>query len=127
MLSRSSNAQDELIAAHREQTACLNKVLDKITEEKPPRQPASMIKIEPKVSWPHLGDEHKGGTEVQDFYDKFEEMCSLANNGAGLADKEMMIAFRTVIHGAKKKIHDNEVKRIKGDVSIPESDKSRKG
>ena len=71
------------------QTQLLERALDK------PRVASSTIKVEPKVFWPKLGDDGPGGKEVEEFYEKFEEICSLANDGTGMSDKEMLVALKT--------------------------------
>ena len=87
----------------------LAEVLEKQTEllraviDRPKNQPGSTIRVEPKVYWPRLGDDGPGGTEVEEFYDKFEEICGLANSGKGMSDKEMMIALKTCVHGSRRK------------------------
>ena len=51
----------------------------------------STIRVEPRITWPKLGDDGPGGKEVEGFYEKFAEICGLANNGQGMADKEMLV------------------------------------
>jgi len=89
------------------QTELLKAVLDK------PSVPRSTIRVEPKVYWPKLGDDGTGGREVEEFYEKFEDICDLANNGSGMADKEMMVALKSCLHGSRRKIYDNVVKANK--------------
>jgi hypothetical protein len=89
------------------QTELLKAVLNK------PSVPRSTIRVEPKVYWPKLGDDGTGGREVEEFYEKFEDICSLANNGSGMADKEMMVALKSCLHGSRRKIYDNVVKANK--------------
>ena len=50
-----------------------------------------------ELGW-HLGDDGPGGKEVEDFYDKFEEITNLANNGTGMSDCDMMVALKTCLH-----------------------------
>ena len=84
------------------QTEIMEKLADKGHHE--PR--TSTIRVEPKVHWPHLGDDGPGGKEVEDFYDCFEEICGLANNGRGMSDKEMVITLKTCLHGSRRKIYE---------------------
>ena len=65
------------------QTELLERVLDR------PKSQGSTIKVEPRVYWPKLGDDGPGGKEVEEFYESFEGICGLANNGTGMSDKEM--------------------------------------
>ncbi len=89
------------------QQKLLQAVIDK------PKEHRSTIKVEPKVWWPKLGDDGPGGKEVEDFYEKFEDICSLANNGTGMADKEMLVALKSCLHGSRRQIYDNVAKASK--------------
>ncbi len=81
--------------------------------DKPKQETRSTIRVEPKVYWPKLGDDGPGGKEVEEFYDKFEDICSLANNGSGMPDKEMLVALKSCLHGSRKKIYENVMKANK--------------
>ena len=48
-----------------------NKMLEQLAK---PRQANSTIRVEPKVHWPHFGDGGPGGNEVEEFYEKFEDI-----------------------------------------------------
>ena len=76
---------DAIAAVMEKQTELLEKALNRPQEN---RRTNSTIKVEPKVTWPHLGDDGPGGKEVEEFYIKFEDICSLANNGSGMADRK---------------------------------------
>ena len=84
-------------------------ILEKLTT-KPKHTPSSTIRVEPKVQWPRLGDDGPGGKEVLEFYEKFEEITGLANNGTGMSDREMLVALKTCVHGSRRKIFDNVAK-----------------
>ena len=84
-------------------------LLEKIIN-KPKHTPSSTIRVEPKVQWPRLGDDGPGGKEVLEFYEKFEEITGLANNGTGMSDREMLVALKTCVHGSRRKIFDNVAK-----------------
>ena len=45
------------------------------------RPHGSTIRVEPRITWPKLGDDGSGGREVEEFYDKLEENYGLANSG----------------------------------------------
>ena len=45
------------------------------------RNTAGVIQINPKVTWPMLGDDGPGGREVEEFYDWYEEICGIARDG----------------------------------------------
>jgi len=48
---------------------------------RPQKAPGSTIRVEPKIVWPKFGDQDHGGQYVEEFYEKFEEVCGLANEG----------------------------------------------
>ena len=75
--------------------------------------PRSTIRVEPNVKWPHLGDDGPGGDEVERFFEKFEEVCSLANNGIGMPNKEIIIVLKNCLHGSRRTIYDNILKEHK--------------
>ena len=58
-------------------------------------------------------DDAGGGREVEDFYNKFEGLCMLANNGNGMADREMLVALKQCISGSRLIIYENVVKERK--------------
>ena len=97
----------EFATALENQTKLLEAVLNK------PKPLNSTIRVEPKVTWPRLGDDGPGGKEVEDFYEKFEDLCSLANNGNGMQDQEMMVALKHCLHGSRKQIYENVLKANK--------------
>ena len=106
MSTPASQDNNEMLAIVAQQTELLSQLIAK------PKEHAvrSTIRVEPKVHWPRLGDDGPGGTEVSDFFDKFEEICQLANNGTGMAEKEMMMCLRSCLHGSRKRIYENMVK-----------------
>jgi hypothetical protein len=74
------------------------------------RPQGSTIRVEPRVTWPKLGDDGIGGREVEEFYDKLEEIFGLANNGKGMSSKEMLVALKSCLVGSRRGIYDNIVK-----------------
>ena len=66
-------------------------------EKERARNRNSTIKVEPRITWPTLGDDGPGGREVLDFYERFEEFCDLANDGWGMADREQLIALKNCL------------------------------
>lgn len=123
----------QLAAAHLEkekaaatvETTSLTKVLagqQKLIEHHTDKK-GFAIKAEPWVKWPTLGDESVGGRDVKDFYDRFEEIVGLANNGQGMDKNKMMSALKGCLYGSRRKVYDNIVKRYKkadGGPSMPE-------
>ena len=92
-----------------------NKLLEQMSSKK--HSHSSTIKVEPKVQWPRLGDDNAGGRDVEEFYEKFEDICGLANNGTGMLDKEMLVALKSCLHGSRKQIYENVMK-----ANLPEKD-----
>ena len=87
----------------------MTQILAKLTN-RPEHNRTSTIKVEPRVTWPKLGDDGPGGKEVEEFYERFEEICNLANNGQGMADKEMLVTLKNCLSGSRKQIYDNIIK-----------------
>jgi hypothetical protein len=100
----SINTPADLAGCMERQTELLSAVLNR------PKAPSSTIKVEPKVYWPRFGDDGPGGNEVEEFYEKPEDICSLANNGQGMSDKEMLVAMKSCLHGSRRKIYENVMK-----------------
>ena len=99
----------DLGAIFEKQNELMEKMLDRNSQPKL----ASTIKVEPRVTWPKLSDDAGGGREVEDFYNKFEGLCMLANNGNGMADREMLVALKQCISGSRLIIYENVVKERK--------------
>ena len=68
----------------------------------------STIKIEPQVKWPKLGDDGPGGKEIEQFYERFEEIAAIAKDGEGMNDREMLMTLKMRLHNSKQKIYENE-------------------
>ena len=47
----------------------------------------STMRVEPRITWPKLGDDDTGGREVEELYERLEEIYGLANNGKGMSPK----------------------------------------
>ena len=75
----------------------------------------STIRVEPKVTWPHLGDESTGGKEAEEFFERLEDIMSLANNARGLSHKERLVALKSCLHGSRRTIYDNIIKQRRAD------------
>ena len=77
------------------------------------KAPSSTKRVERKVYKKREGDEGQAGNEVEEFYEKLEDICSLANNGQGMSDKEMLVAMKSCLHGSRRKIYENVMKSMK--------------
>ena len=91
------------------QTAILEKTATS-TEKR-----TSTIRVEPRVHWPRLGDDGPGGKEVEEFYERLEEIFGLANNGKGMSWPEMLVAKKSCLHGSRRKIYENIMKKQRTD------------
>ena len=56
---------------------------------------------------------HRGGREVEEFYEKFEGIVMLANNAQGMPDKEMLIALKHCISGSRLLMYENVMRAMK--------------
>ena len=93
-----------------QQTELLKGLIDRPAKKQGGR---STIRVEPRVVWPKLDDHGSGGREVEEFYTRFEEICNIANDGEGMADREMIIALKNSLHGSRKRIFENVEKALK--------------
>ena len=57
---------------------------------------------------------------MEEFYESFEGICGLANNGTGMSDKEMLVALRSCLHGYRRTIYENVVKSMKASMDTDE-------
>ena len=65
----------------------------------------STIKITPQVKWPTLGDEEgQDKCDVEEFFEKFDENCDLANDANGMLPAERLTVLKSCLKGAKEKI-----------------------
>lgn len=74
----------------------------------------STIRVEPRVTWPKLGDDGTGGREVEEFYDKLEEIHGLADSGRAMTPKKQLVALKACLHGSRKRIYDSIVRSHRG-------------
>ena len=63
--------------------------------------------MKPEIKWPKLGDDGPGGKEIEIFYDRFEEVASICNDGEGMSDKEILLVLKTNLSDSKRKIYEN--------------------
>ena len=112
-----SSINDKLLTALQgsldAQTAALEKMAPREREERTP----GTIRVEPKVSWPSLGDHGLGnsGDETRKFFQSFEEIIGLANNGLGMNGKEKLIMLNNCLKDSKKTIFNNVEKVRRAD------------
>jgi hypothetical protein len=73
----------------------------------------SVVKVSPTIRWPVLADDGPDSKDVEEFYDKYEELCSLANDGRGMNPKEHLRTLQSCLRGSKEKIYRLVYKRRK--------------
>ena len=96
--------QERLIQALTDQSTALTAVVSHRQAKN------STIRIEPKVSWPKLGDDGPGGDEVEEFFKEFERVVSLANDGQGMPDKERLVTLEGCLAGSRLQMYKNVMK-----------------
>jgi hypothetical protein len=65
----------------------------------------STIKVSPTFKWPILGDDGPDAKEVEEFYEKYEDLCRLANDGRGMSAMEHLTTLVSCLRGSKEKIY----------------------
>ena len=60
------------------------------------------IRINPTVKWPTLGGDDQ---DVEEFFEQFEELCGLANDGLGMSDKEKLKVLLSCLRGTREKTY----------------------
>jgi hypothetical protein len=65
----------------------------------------STIKVSPTFKWPILGDDGPDAKEVEEFYEKYEDLCRLANDGRGMNPMEHLTTLVSCLRGSKEKIY----------------------
>ena len=68
--------QDVLVKLLQKQTEILGKAFEKKDKKK-----SSVIQVNPVIHWPKLGDDGPEARQITEFYEKFERLCGLANDG----------------------------------------------
>lgn len=63
------------------------------------------------MSWPPLDDTHSTGDEVTEFFQSFEDMCQIPNDGRGMNDIEVLVSLKTCIKGSCLCYYDNTIKK----------------
>ena len=68
---------------------------------------SSTIRVNPTIQWPKLGDDGPERREVGEFFEAFEETVGLANDGAGMSDKERLKVLALCLKGSRQKTYEN--------------------
>ena len=67
----------------------------------------SVTSVKTDVNWPTLTDDRSEARDVAQFYEEFEDCCSLANNCEGMSLREQLIALRSRCRGSRLKTYTN--------------------
>ena len=103
-----------LTVAVKAQTEALTAVLEKSMAPKP-QTLSSTIRINPLVKWPMLKDDGPDSREIDDFFDKFDEIAQLANDGRGMADLERLQVLKNCLEGSRASVYKVIMKKHKND------------
>ena len=71
----------------RVQIETLKEFVSAKAEQTPPaaaKRKSSVLQVKPEINWPELGDDGPGGKEIEVFYERFEEVGSICNDGDGM-------------------------------------------
>ncbi|CAK9071601.1 unnamed protein product, partial [Durusdinium trenchii] len=67
----------------------------------------SVTSVKTDVNSPTLTDDRSEARDVAQFYEEFEDCCSLANNCKGMSYREQLIALRARCRGSRLKTYTN--------------------
>ena len=81
------------------QTQILEAALAAPRSSAAPRGGTGVIQVRPEIHWPKLGDDGPGGREVEEFYEKYEEICGIARDGQGMTEKERLLTLKNCLKG----------------------------
>ncbi len=69
------------------------------------------MKASPTFKWPTLGDDGPDSKETEEFYDKREDLCRLANDGQGMTPLEHLTTLFSCLKGSNEKIYKSTHKK----------------
>ena len=75
----------------------------------------SNITVEPQIQWPAFGDHDD---DADGFFEDVEEICGLANNGQGMAPKEMIRTLGGCLKGSRKQEFNDDVRSARAKAFI---------
>ena len=83
--------------------AWVQRLVEKLVErpERSTRKNAT-IRINPQVKWPMLADDDH---DVEEFFEQFDELCGLANDGDGMSDKERLKVLLSCLRGTREQTY----------------------
>jgi hypothetical protein len=91
-----------LAEAFRDQAAVL---AEAVTGGGGAKKLSSTIRINPTIKWPMLSDDGPDSKDVEEFFERFDETCALANDGAGMADAERLKVLLSCLRGSREKVY----------------------
>jgi hypothetical protein len=98
---RSSGGLEEAI---REQSAQISAAVQlAVGQKKETRH--NVVKVSPTIRWPILADGGPDSKDAEEFYDKYEELCSFANDGRGMNPKKHLRTLQSCLRGSEEKIY----------------------
>ena len=68
-----------------------------------PRAQRATIQVRPTVTWPTFTD---ADNDVEDFLETLDELTGLANDGAGMGDKERLRVLGSCLKQSRAKFHE---------------------
>ena len=74
---------------------------DSRKDQREPKKNAT-IRINPTVKWPTLADDDQ---DVEEFFEQFDELCGLANDGEGMSDKERLKVLLSCLRGTREQTY----------------------
>ena len=93
-------AQDSLAQAITVQTEALQAMLEAKEGVR-----HSVVKVQPTFKWPRLGDDGPDSKDIEEFYEKYEDLCNLANDGKGMNPTVHLTTLVSCLTGSKEKIY----------------------
>ena len=106
----------EALHATAEQTKAMMLMMSGLHKDK--KKLSSTIRVNPTIQWPRLSDDGPYCREVDEFFDKFDETCALANDGEGMADRERLKVLASCLKGSRAKTYQvlHKKHRLLGEV-----------
>ena len=103
-----ATGQDPLMEVLVKQVEALSNLGKALEHKDKPKQ--SVIQVTPQLKWPILGNEGPKSRQIQEFYDKYERICGLANDGRGMPDVELLRVLGNCLKGSRARVYENEMK-----------------
>ena len=99
------DAMQMLAGAMKAQTEVLTAALEKAAGGSKSGQLGCTIRINPTVKWPTLSDEGADSRDIEGFFDRFDEVAQLANDGRGMATLEPLRVLQNCLVGGRQSVY----------------------